>query len=220
MQDLRTSSGAIITLANQNGLRWSANDLVDKANNAIDETARLLAIFPSSPVARQLLENSLIVKRSLTFTSGISVITTNDVYAIIGLEKTDGTQEYRYESPARFRRIRGSVDDAVKDGHFFTVIRNTTTVANKEVWISPALASGSLEATILLKPAPLSSANFSHQIYFFGIDDFLLNVALKNCRLEENYLEAAMFHQNEILMKLGVNKYTIPRRGERNAEFE
>lgn len=200
LQDLRTSAGTIITAADTNGIRWSANDLMDKLNETLDQVSRMLIIYDKSPLVMQLTENQLIIKKSLTFTSR-SASLANDEIGVLGFEKDGTQQEYTYIPPMRLRSYEDSPLPSVKNSQYFTVVRDVTTLVKK---VLITTSETSLEATILVQPPNFDFTDLAQEIYFQGIDDFILLVAEKLCRSEEGFYDRVGQIMQEIKVSLGI----------------
>lgn len=200
-QDLRTTTGTLITSAKTNGIRWSASDIADVCNGALDEASRLLSIYDTSPIARQLTENNLIAYQDLTFTSSKCNLD-NAVLAVIGLEKTGTDQSYDYINPAEYQSRKNSIMSNVVNSFWYTVVRNVTTFA-KECWITSTETT--LKATLLLDAPEFttSDTDLVKELPFQGIDDFLECLAEKKLRSQEGHFERVGQLLTEIQIYLG-----------------
>lgn len=203
-QDLRTINGVIIDNPLHNGIRWGASDIADACNNALDEASRLLSVYDTSPIARQLTENNLIVYEDLTFSSNKSSLD-DTVLAVLGLEKTGTDSYYQYIKPTEYQSYKNTISQNVANAFWFTVARNVSTF-KKECWITSS--DTSLRATLLLDTPEfdLTTADLAKEMPFQGIDDFLECLAEKKLRTWEGYFERVEQLLTEVQLYLGVYK--------------
>lgn len=209
LQDMRKPNGTIIITADESGLRWSSSDLIDKCNNALQETSRLIETYSKSPIALQLAEFGLMAEGNFSLDDDEYYydfdITTDKVLAIQGLVDVIGN-EYEYISPERYRAFQLTGNEQIGDSHYFTVMRAAPDYNQKRIYVLPI---PSADATVFsyvatVKPTPYTADYFDTEIYIQGIDDFILEVALKNCRLEERNMEDYNMLLTSIMLKLGV----------------
>lgn len=201
-QDLRTSTGTLITNPVTNGIRWGAADIADACNSALDEASRLLSVYDKSPIMRQLTENNLIVFDTLTFSSKICTLD-NEILAVIGLEKVGSNQEYLYVEPTRLQTFTSSELSNIAESYWFTVVRNIGTL-RKECRITSTETE--LRATMLLDTPEFNTTttDLAKELPYQGIDDFLECIAEKKLRTWEGYHERVNALMQEIQIYLGV----------------
>jgi len=214
-QDLRLISGGLITdLTTQDGIRWSAQDIADACNDALQDASRLLAVYDKSPVALRIVNNNLLVYDDLSFSSGKAVLA-NNVLAVLGLEESGKENEYFYIEPERFESYKNSsLTNTVKASAWFTMVYNKSTF-QKECWITSSASS--LKATLLLNTPvyTLTEADLLKSIPFEGINDFLMCLAEYKLRVEEGNFERVAQLIDMIYLYLGVSK--IKTKGNDNA---
>lgn len=212
-QDLRQVNNQLITSALSDGIVWSANDLLDVANLTMQEVSRLLVIYEASPIAKQLTENNLVIHDEVTFAKNVSIADiANSVIGVIGLSEVgERVPEYLWVSPARFEAYKNSEDFAIKGKRYYTVLRDADSM-EKAIHIMPtptADAGITLRATLLYQPEAYELTDFDLDLYFSGIDDFLLDVGERNLRLQLKDTEGAALLQQMIELKLGIKREKI-----------
>lgn len=190
-QDLRMSNGNLITnLISDNGLRWSASDIISFCNDALNEASNLLWVYPTSPIARRMLQN-LLVERDveLTFTQGKCELDYRYI-GVIGLY--DKTDKLEYESvvPERLETFKDSELYNVKSSRWFTVTKSFTSL-KLVVTVNSVPASDKLYGTLATK-SPVFGANsqdFAKELPLQGVDDLLETLAELKLRSVEGHFD-------------------------------
>lgn len=209
-QDLRQlSNNQIITSALQNGIVWSANDMIDIVNQIMQEVSRLLVMYEASPIAKQLTENNLVIYDSVSFdyASGGAADLDNQVLGILGvLDKNTRIPEYLWIPPQRFYAYKNSEEADLNGKKFFTIVRDANTL-EKTLRIIPAPVVNetiAVEIVILYMPSPFILTDIDSHIYFWGIDDFLVDVGELVMRLQIRDFDMIQVLQERIKIKLGL----------------
>lgn len=201
LQDRRTQAGATITTINDVGVRWSADELYEIANQAIIDCIRTVKANPTSELAKRLVESTIEATGSVTLASG-SVAMPSNVMAITQLMAT-ATREFVYKKPDEFASLLLDASEPANSGYYYTVVYNIATTA-RLIKVKPATFSGAVSYTGIYGKVDYGTGNANDGIFLTNLDDLLLDIAEREARDREHNWDRSKILDFRIAYKLGV----------------
>ncbi len=190
-QDLRLSNGELISnLVTDNGLRWSAADIISFCNDALNETANILWAYPDSPISQRLIQNILIQNDvELTFAQNRCELSYQYI-GVVGLYDKTNKMEYEFVSPERLQAYADSQLYNVKESRWYTVTKSYTSL-KLVITSSYVPTSGKLYATLMSKSPVFgaSTEDFAKELPIQGVDDLIETFAELKLRSVEGHFE-------------------------------
>lgn len=212
LQDLRTSSGTIITTISDNGIRWSANNLIEISNTAITEAVRLINQYSDSNLMKSLGKGFFEAFTDVVMSQGSGLLpsTILDVVAVNETE-ADGNVNPRpfvYIEPNRYDEILGEGSRPYSDMYIYTV-RFSLTLALRKLYATRGntlVNNQSLRITGIYNKSDYGTGNNNDEIFLRGLDDFLLDIAERECRDREHNWDRSQILDARIALKLGMSR--------------
>lgn len=208
LQDLRTSSGTVISTINDNGIRWSANNLIEIGNTAITEAVRLINQYSESDLMKMLGKGFFEAFTSVIMTDGSGLVPTGmlSVTALLGGEGT-GNRGFQYVPPdvydeAIADRSKPRVDMWIYTVRYSMVLGQRRIQADK----GGTPATGSLTVNGIYNKSDYGSNDSDTEIFLQSIDDFILDIAERECRDREHNWERSQILDTRIAIKLGIKR--------------
>lgn len=189
-QDLRQINGELITnLRTENGIRWSAQDIADFCNKAIEEALNLVTIYPNSAFAARLAQNILVENEvPVTFTNNKAELDYS-VIAVMGVYDANDKKEYQYVTPERFNAFTDSGLYNIKNSRWFTVTKSYSNL--KLIVTVNTVSTSSLLLTLLKRPPvfTLTEVDFSKELPIQNADELIITLAELKLRSVEGFFE-------------------------------
>lgn len=203
VQDLRDINGDIITDPSDDGIRWTGSQLAKIVRIALSAGGRLLSVYPSSPLLIQISASSIIGEYTgITNVQG-RVVLPDDVLAVTSVLKSGGSEPYGYVKPSVFREYMVQNSQPRQSEYFYTTMYDTT---NKEriLSITPIENGITLIYAGIYRPEYSMPDDKDVEIFLQGADDFLLDIAERECRDREHNHERSAILDKRIYNSLGL----------------
>ena len=211
LQDLRTSSGTVISTITDNGIRWSANNLIEIANGAITESVRLINQYSDSTIMRSLGQGFFeAFNTGVVFANGMATVP-NGMLVVTAVQDRDivasGYRDFVYMPPDIYDEVVADRSKPRSDMWVYTVRYSMVLAARKiQAQKGDILADGNLTVVGIYNKSDYSSGDSSITIFLEGIDDFLLDVAERECRDREHNWDRSQILDARIALKLGMSR--------------
>ncbi len=204
LQDIRTISGTLITDITTSGIRWTSEELIEIANQALIELVRVSNVYENSPLLKQIIGNGYFEARgTLTFSSA-ELATPSNVLAITSLVEDAATgRSFGYLEPSKFYDVVIEHGAPRDEGFFYTVIFDASAVVRKIML--GASYTGDLRYTAIYNKGNYDSSNSAVVLYIAGMDDLLLDIAEREARDREHNWERSRILDVRIAFKFGVS---------------
>lgn len=204
LQDRYTYTGSLITTANQDGVRWTSSELVDISNNAFQEFSRYILLYGEYPLFKSLQSN-LIAFNSGTPASGIlNFANPENVLSVLSMSKGAEDDVYGKIDSAKFTTYLAQDKQPRKDEGFFAEFYNITE-HKKYLKILPEEDEEVYYTYIYMKnDYDNDDITAVTSLHIVGFDDFLLDIAERECRDREHNWERAQILDKRIIVKLGI----------------
>lgn len=219
LQDRHASTGALITLASEDGVRWTSSELVDICNTSLEELSRLITTYQKIPIFQNLLTLT-VVYGSTTLVSGKLIFPNeNKVLKILSLSGYQGGI-YGEVNPGTFTSYQVGDKEPRKDERFYSRFYNTTdgkyvkvlpadnqTVIYSYIYIVSDLVTSidGINLIVTIKHDYDSSDITAETVIdITGMDDLLLDLAEREARDREHNWDRAKILDQRIIFKLGV----------------
>lgn len=211
LQDLRTSSGVVITTISDNGIRWSANNLIEIANASITEVVRLVNQYSNSNLMKSLGEGFFEASTQITMSGGTGLIpstilniTSVTMYA--GPHPGGDARPFIYIPPDKYDEVIGD-NSLPRSNMWVYTVRYSLTLAQRRLYAVKGNegCSGIIVVTGIYNKSDYGVNNDNDTIFLLGLDDFLLDVAERECRDREHNWERSQILDVRIALKLGLS---------------
>lgn len=213
LQDLRTSSGTVISTISDNGIRWSANNLIEIANTAITEAVRLINQYSDSNLMKSLGEGFFEASTQITMSNGSGLvpstvlnITSVTMYAGQNPEGLDA-RPFIYMPPNKYDEVIGD-NSLPRSNMWVYTVRYSLTLAQRRLYavMGTDAYTGTLVVTGIYNKSDYGTGDTATNIFLLGLDDFLLDVAERECRDREHNWERSQILDARIALKLGMSR--------------
>ena len=210
LQDLRTSSGTVISLISDNGIRWSANNLIEISNTAITEAVRLINQYSTSNLMKSLGQGFFEAFTDVTMSAGSGLISNYmlDVIAVNDIEGSGITDPRPFTplSPDKYDETLNENSKPFSDMYIYTV-RFSLSLGQRRLYASRAgvpVATGSLRVTGIYNKSDYGTSDSAVELFLRGLDDFILDIAERECRDREHNWDRSQILDARIALKLGI----------------
>ncbi len=201
LQDRRTANGDPITTINTAGVRWSADELYEIANNAIIDCIRTVENNPTSELAKRLVESTIEAVGSLTFASGVADMPANVMY--ISQLMATSTREFVYKKPSEFASLMLESSEPGNSGYFYTIIYDIAT-SKRRIKVKPSTFVGTVSYIGIYGKVDYGFLNANDGIFLTNLDDLLLDIAEREARDREHNWDRSKILDFRIAYKLGI----------------
>lgn len=201
LQDRRTQAGATITVISDVGVRWSADELYEIANQAIIDCIRTVKANPTSELAKRLVESTIEAVGSVTIASGVVDMPAN-VMTISQLMATS-TREFVYRKPDEFASLVVDASEPANSGYYYTIVYDIAT-SKRRIRVKPATFSGAVTYVGIYGKVDYGTANANDGIFLANLDDLLLDIAEREARDREHNWDRSKILDFRIAYKLGI----------------
>jgi len=208
LQDLRTQSGTVISTISDNGIRWSANNLIEIANSSITQAVRLINQYSDSDIMKMLGRGFFEVTSSVVMTDGTGLIPTGvlTISSVHGGEGS-GLRTFKPVLPDKYDEMVNDESQPRTDMWIYTIRYNLSLTQRRlyaQKGTSPA--TGSLSITGIYNKSDYGVADTAVEIFLQGIDDFLLDIGERECRDREHNWDRSQILDTRIAIKLGIKR--------------
>ena len=203
--------GQSLLLLRDNGIRWSANNLIEISNTAITEAVRLINQYSDSNLMKSLGKGFFEASSVVAMNSGSGTISSYilDVLSVTEVPYADGTESrpYTYIEPDKYNEIFGSKNKPYSDMYIYTV-RTNLSLGARRLYArgGNAPVNGSLLVMGIYNKSDYGTGNNNDEIFLYGLDDFLLDVAERECRDREHNWDRSQILDARIALKLGMQR--------------
>lgn len=204
LQDRYTYSGSLITTASEDGVRWTSSELIEVCNTAFQEFSRYLLVYGETPLFKQLKTN-LIAFNSGTPSNGVLTFSSpSNVLSVLSMSKGSEDDIYAKIDSQKFTDYLAQNKQPRKNEGFFAEFFNTS-LKTKYLKILPADNEDVYYSYIYTKTDYSSSdITSATAIHIVGFNDFLLDIAERECRDREKNWERSQILDRRIFIKMGV----------------
>lgn len=204
---MRKSDASLITLASENGIRWTSAKLVEICNSALAESMRLVAVYSKSPIVKQLIGSNLYIDEiTVTIASGTTIDIGSTVLTVLSVNCDDEiagstSNMYGYILPEFYIEYLRANKQPRSGERYFTIMYDATTNTRKIYLINKAGTTHTY--TYLYRKS--NYAVGGGELFIVGMDDLLLDIAERESRDREHNWERSAVLDKRIFAKLGVN---------------
>lgn len=204
LNDMRLQSASLITLASQDGVRWTSSRLISIINNAVDEVIRLLFTYSDNPILKNIAASGGLIRQSstITLTGGVSFLPAD---ISLPIEAKVDDVEYSAIMPSTYYLYLTDDKAPRKNDKFFTILYDSESEMRK-IYFLPTSTAGSLIITYIRSGSVYTSDDFETDIHPVGIDDLILDIAEREAREREHSWDRANRLDERIMVKIGVKK--------------
>lgn len=179
------------------GRRWSADELIEVANNAILEVVRYVHLYANTPLGKRLAESVMTIQENYNAVNGTFELNEN-VISIISLGSALNT--YAYKPSYNFFELKKDTAGVYSTGKFYTLVTDMN-IGKLRVYLNDDY-TGTISTTSIYAKINFGIASNNVIVPYFGLDDILLDIAERECREREGNYERAQVLDNRIIFKL------------------
>ncbi len=206
LQDRRTSAGVTITGISTSGVRWSSDELIEIANQAIVDAIRTIHNHPTSNLFKQLGQSVFQATGTVAISSGSANLPSNILDITRLTEDGISNRDREFQRRAVDEFYGALVDDSepLRNAYLYTVVFDAGSGLRK-VMVKPSDYSQNVRYTGIYSKSNYTSADTAVELFLQGMDDFLLDIAEREARDREHNWDRSKILDFRIAMKLGIS---------------
>jgi len=208
LQDIRKADASLITLATEDGRRWTSARLIKFANDSILEGMRLIAVYSKNEVLKQLSGDLAGIVAPITFGAPTVVgliatlpLPTDSIFMIELL--ADLSKEYHYIKPTEYQTYLSDSTLLGRKDKVFTELYDTTSEV-KKIYLIGYTAGEVMTGSYLVARTNYTSSDIADQFFVRGLDDLFLDIAERQARDVEHNWDRSKVLDARIKEKLGL----------------
>jgi hypothetical protein len=208
LQDMRKADASLITLASDNGRRWTSSALIGLCNSALLETLRLISVYSDSPILKQLsgdLQGAVVYDSLGVPTESGAIATIDCPIGCIGIIELLGSSsdEFIYIRPIEFISRLSNSTLLSRTDRLFTILFNSDTYV-REIKLIGYKTGEQITGSWFVNRADYTIADIAEEFFVTGLDDIFLDIAERQARDIEHHWERSAMLDARIKEKLGL----------------
>ena len=208
LQDTRKADASLITVASEDGRRWTSSKLIGIANDALLEAMRLIMVYSPSPMLKQLSGD---LQGAVVYGSFGSATVSGLIAAVaypancIGVVELLGSlsNEFIYIRPVEFTSRLSNRALLSRTDKLFTILYDSET-ESKVINLIGYEDGESLTGSYFISRSNYTADDFAEQFFVTGLDDIFLDVAERQARDIEHHWDRSKILDARIKEKLGL----------------
>jgi hypothetical protein len=205
LQDMRTREGTIITDITEDGIRWSAANLLGIVNDAFTETTRLIiTAYDNNTVTQQLANDIMQAHQTANYTAAGLELPATAFFVTSVNEQGKTDSPYGYTTPRRYYDYAAQSASPKAGEKFYTVVYDAENNVRK-LLLLPA-EEKAIIYTYVYSIENLSLNDSNQVLPFYGVKDLLKDVAEREARDREKNWERSLVLDKRIAIKLGISQ--------------
>lgn len=207
LQDRRTMAGAVISSLATSGARWDSTELIEIANQSLNETIRSIYNFPDKEanLLKQLAQPLVQAKGTVSVVSGSANLPSNILHIVRLIE--DGVnnrdREFQWRNPDEFFGLVVDDSSPLDESYIYTVVFDVSS-ATRKILVKPTSYTQTVVYSGVYSKFNYTSSDTNTEIHIQGMDDFLLDVAERECRDREHNWQRSQILDMRIMTKMGM----------------